>query len=145
MSKIPYREDKSISQNIARIREHTGKSNQDLGKQIGVDGAVFGTYASRGFKTTAGNETPVTKKVRDHVASFFANGIPTVSLKQNKVDLFKIMNCASCEFRSRSHQGCVKFSISREEINNGFFITMLDGAGFSLSEKSPCHYARVTP
>lgn len=141
MSKIPYRPDLTISQNIARIREHTGMTNADLGKQIDVRGEVFAMYASCGFKTNAGNETSVTRKIRAHAESFFTDGIPDVVFRVQTSNLYELFGCASCEFRTKSHQGCYKFGITKAEINGGYFITASDMSAFALSKTQPCPYA----
>lgn len=141
MSKISYRTDLTIAQNIAKVREHTGLTNESLGRQIGISGSVFGMYASCGFKTNAGNESSITKKVKAHVETFFIDGIPDLVFTSKKENLFELFGCAACEFRSKSQKGCMKFSLTKNEINGGYFINTIDHGSFALSRSKPCPYA----
>ncbi|MDM5272110.1 hypothetical protein PGH07_07950 [Sulfurovum sp. zt1-1] len=57
-------------------------------------------------------------------------------------DLFEHMGCHKCQFRTRHRVGCLKFSISKQEINKGYTIFLNDGGTIALSKDKQCPYAQ---
>jgi len=62
-------------------------------------------------------------------------------MSSKKKDLFTIFGCRKCPYRMRAEDGCMKFSLTKADINRGIFVTTLNHGAFAFSETKPCPYA----
>jgi len=142
MSKIPYQPELSPAKNMFKLKEHLGLSTVQLAKQIGhVNPQVLNNTVKQNFKTANGNETERTLSIKTSLSTFFSNGIPENISPKTKEDLFALMGCASCDSRTKTHKGCYKFCLTKEDINKGPFINTHNHGAFTLSEHRFCPYA----
>ena len=59
-------------------------------------------------------------------------------MAKSNYDLF---GCKTCKYRMYSQPGCMKFSLTKNEINNSYFVHTIDDGNFNLSDEKPCPYA----
>lgn len=140
MSKIPYLPELTPSRNMERLRAHLGITNVALAEQNGLSPAVVRHAIERNFKTAAGNENKNTRAIKQIFSSYFTDGIPGFT-DRTKADIYELMGCTKCEFRTKTHAGCIKFCLTKQDINNGPFITTLKHGSFTLSENHFCPHA----
>jgi len=141
MSKLLYLPELTAAENVARARKHYGLDNHLLASKVGITAPVMRHYIEHGFRTAGGQDTEHSTAAKKAIGLLFANGIPAKAYKRKSVDLFAMMGCDTCQFRSRSSPGCMKFSLDKHEINKGHFITTNSEGAFALSEKKFCPYA----
>jgi hypothetical protein len=141
MSQLHYLPELTAAENVARARKHFGLDNHLLAAKCGVTGPVLSGAVEYGFKTAGGHETENTIATKKAIGTLFTNGIPKKAYERETIDLFSLMGCADCQFRSRSHRGCLKFSLEKHEINKGAFIHTSNHGAFALSKDKPCPYA----
>ena len=140
MSTIPYMRNMTLTRNIKRVREHLGITNADIAARADIAPGSMNLIISNHFRTNGGKESDMTRTVFAPIQSFFST--PVQKDKPSKrVDLFALMKCARCEFRSRAEDGCVKFSLTKADINSGVFITTLHHGAYALSRDKLCPYA----
>ena len=140
---ILYRREVSLSHNIDTMRKHFRLTNEDFGKAIGMSAAGAGMYIKHHFRTQHGSQNQKTKALKAYLDRFFIGGIPDEALKQeHRQDLYTLFKCAKCRYRMKSQHGCIKFSLTKAEINHGAYIVTLSGGGYSLSAKNRCPHAR---
>ena len=141
MSKLPYLSELTAEENVARARKHFGLDNYLLAAKVGITGPVLRHAVEHGFQTAGGQDTEHSIAAKKAIGTLFTNGIPAKAYERREMDLFSLMGCERCLFRSGSHKGCLKFSLERHEINKGAFIHTNDHGAFALSEKKLCPYA----
>jgi len=140
---IPYDQALSLQRNIQRVRKHLGLSIKDICANAGVVYGNFSTYITSNFRPS-GKLTPTTVKLKAYLDTLFDNGIPDdARTKDATGDLYTLYGCAKCRYRYKSlnHDGCYKFSLTKEQINRGAWVNTIKHGSFYLNEKSKCPYA----
>jgi|GEM_PF-6894838 len=141
MSKIPYLQELTAAENIARARRHFKLDNHLLAQKVSITSAVLRHYVEHGFRTVSGQDTEHSIAAKKAIGTLFTKGIPTKAYKRRTIDLFSLMGCERCEFRFRAQKGCMKFSLTRDDINKGPFINTINHGSLTLDENKLCPYA----
>lgn len=140
---IRYIMDVDLLRNIANVRSHFGLTNEDFGKACGMSASLVSQYIQFGFRTQGGHQNKNTKALKAHMDMFFAGGIPDSAINRSAAqrDLFAQFGCAKCPYRMRSQHGCMKFSLTKAEINAGAYVYTLKRGEYKLSYTKRCPYA----
>lgn len=141
MSKLPYLSELTAAENVARARKHYNLDNQLLASKAGVTLSMLNHAIKYGFRAASGADTEEAQIARRSIGTLFSRGIPNKPYNRKIVDLFMMMGCEKCQYRSRSYRGCLKFSLEKHEINKGAFIHTNDHGAYALSENKFCPYA----
>ena len=141
---ICYIHDVDLLRNIANVRSHFKLTNEDFGKACGMSASLVSQYIQFGFKTHGGHQNKNTKALKAHLDRFFTGGIPDAALNHGaaRKDLFAQFGCEKCRYRMRSQAGCIKFSLTKAEINAGAYIYTLKRGEYPLSSGKRCPYAK---
>ena len=144
-ARIPYDEELSLAANMKRLRRKHGITHSQIAKQADMRQELLTTYIRFGLKTPAGHPSKTSERVRREVQKFFTTPIPkdplTEIFSHNKKDLYTMFGCKQCRYRMRSQPGCVKFSLTKEDINRGAWVNTLKNGAYFLDAKKPCPYA----
>jgi transcriptional regulator with XRE-family HTH domain len=137
---IVYEKRLTVPQNVKRFCDINGTKLEELAAQVGMSRATAMQWMSGKFRTPTGVQSKPASRLKKVLDKLFVGGIPDL-YKGNTDDLFKIFGCEKCRYRMRSEKGCIKFSLTRKEINTGFYIHRSDGRGYELSASTPCGFA----
>jgi len=141
--KLTYNENISLRKNINALQKKFSLSIDEICHNAGVINKNFAAYMASNFRPS-GKLTPKTEKLKAYLDTFFIDGIPdNARTKDTTGDLYKIYGCAQCRYRYKSlnHDGCYKFSLTKEQINRGAWVETLKHGAFFLSERSKCPQA----
>lgn len=139
MNKMEFNLKKSIRTNVKTYLKTNNLTEDELALPLGLSGKTLLQYCSNNFKNANGSQHAKHKLSEQLVKSLFTTDIYHKEKYENLYDTF---NCDECKYRSKIEKGCIKFSLSKSEINNNYFVNTLNMGSFKLSISKPCPYAK---
>ena len=138
---ISYDKSLTVGKNVKRYCDIAGITLEDIAAKAGMSRQTVVGWMTYNFRTATGAKSAKANKLRRILDPFFVGGIPDLSGRKS-ADLFEKFGCAECTYRMRSASGCLKFGISREEMNRGYYVHTNNYGNFFMALEKPCLYAK---
>ena len=129
MTKLKYNAFSSLAENVERLPQ----SKNELAKECEVSANTLTKYLHKFNRQNQLRDDEI--DIMNHISKIILNKfvyVPKQAHKIKRYENWKIFGCKDCKYSTIDTNICIKFSISKNDINSGYEVHLLNNKPYSF-------------